>query len=62
MEQEMKTKSCILVWEILWTEEPPGLQSMGSQRVKHDWATERRKTKLEWNSILKKNVTEKSAT
>ena len=29
----------ILVWEIPWTEEPGGLQSTGSQRVGHDWAT-----------------------
>ena len=26
-------------WKISWTEEPGGLQSMGSQRVRHDWAT-----------------------
>ena len=30
------THSSILVWRILWTEEPGGLQSMGSQRVRHD--------------------------
>ena len=30
----------ILAWEIPWTEEPGGLQSMGSQGVRHDWATE----------------------
>ena len=29
----------ILAWEIPWTEEPDGLQSMGSQRVRHDLAT-----------------------
>ena len=29
----------ILAWEIPWTEEPGGLQSMESQRVKHEWAT-----------------------
>ena len=28
-----------LAWKILWTEEPGGLQSMGSLRVRHDWAT-----------------------
>ena len=28
---------CILAWKIPWTEEPGGLQSMGSQRVGHDW-------------------------
>ena len=31
--QEMATHSHILVWEIPWTEEPGGLQSVGSQRV-----------------------------
>ena len=31
--------SSILAWEIPWTEEPDGLQSMGSQRVGHDWVT-----------------------
>ena len=36
--EELKTD--ILAWKILWTEEPGGLQSMGSQRVGHDWATE----------------------
>ena len=35
--KEMATS--ILAWEILWTEEPGGLQSMGSQRVGHDWVT-----------------------
>ena len=32
----MVTHSSILAWEISWTEEPGGLQSMGSQRVGHD--------------------------
>ena len=34
------THSSDLAWEILWTEEPGGLQSMGSQRVGHGRATE----------------------
>ena len=33
----MAAHSTILVWRIPWTEEPGGLQSMGSQRVRHDW-------------------------
>ena len=33
----MATCSSILAWRIPWTEEPGGLQSMGSQRVGHDW-------------------------
>ena len=39
LEKEMETHSNILAWRIPWTEELGGLQSMGSQRVKHDWAT-----------------------
>ena len=39
LEKEMATHSCILAWEILWTEEPDMLQSMGSQRVGHSLAT-----------------------
>ena len=38
LEKEMATHSSILVWEIPWTEEPGGLQSVGSQRVGHDLA------------------------
>jgi len=33
LEEEMKTHSKILAWRIPWTEEPGGLQSIGSQRV-----------------------------
>ena len=33
LEKEMATHSCILAWETLWTEEPGGLQSMGSQEL-----------------------------
>ena len=36
LEKEVTTPSSILAWEILWTEEPGRLQSMGSQRVGHD--------------------------
>ena len=36
LEEEMATQSCILVWRIAWTEEPGGLQSAGSQRVRDD--------------------------
>ena len=38
-EKEIAAHSSILVWRIPWTEDPGGLQSMGSQRVRHDWAT-----------------------
>ena len=40
LEKEMATHSSILAWKISRTEEPGGLQSMGSQRVRHDLATE----------------------
>ena len=36
LEKEMAIHSSIPAWEIPWTEEPGGLQSMGSQRVRHD--------------------------
>ena len=36
---QMATHSSILAWRIPWLEEPGGLQSMGLQRVRHDWAT-----------------------
>ena len=39
LEKEMAIHSSILAWKIPWTEEPGRLQSMGSQRVEHDWAT-----------------------
>ena len=36
LEKGMATHSSLLGWRIPWTEEPGGLQSMGSQRVRHD--------------------------
>ena len=36
LEKEMATRSSSLAWEIPWTEEPGGIQSMGSLRVGHD--------------------------
>ena len=36
LEEEMATQFSILAWKIPWTEEPGGLQSMGSQRVEHN--------------------------
>ena len=37
-EKTVTTHSSTLAWKIPWTEDPGGLQSMGSQRVEHDWA------------------------
>ena len=39
LEKGMAAHSSILAWRISWTEESGGLQSMGSQRVRHDWVT-----------------------
>ena len=36
LEKEVATHSSILAWRIPWTEEPDRLQSMGSQRIRHD--------------------------
>ena len=36
LEKEMATHASIFAWKFPWTEEPGGLQSMGSQRVGHD--------------------------
>ena len=38
LEKEMATHSSILAWSIPWTEKPGRIQSMGLQRVRHDWA------------------------
>ena len=39
LEKEMASHSSTLAWKIPWTEEPCRLQSMGLQRIRHDWAT-----------------------
>ena len=49
LEKKMTPHSSTLAWKIPWTEEPGRLQSMGSQRVGHDWVTSlhfRKMTKL----------------
>ena len=42
----MATHSSILAWEIPWTQEPRGLQSMGLQRVRHELVTEQQTKRL----------------
>ena len=45
LKEEMATHSSILLaWKIPWTQEPGGLQPMGSKRVGHDWITKREET------------------
>ena len=60
LEMGMATHSSILAWRIPWTEEPGRLQSMGSQRVGHDWATKHTQEKIRilflkdiWKSVIK---------
>ena len=46
LEKEMATHSSILFWKISWIQEPDGLQSMGSQRVRHDSMMEQHETQM----------------
>ena len=39
LEKEMATHFSILAWRIPWTDKPGGLQSMQSQKIRNDWAT-----------------------
>ena len=52
LEKEMATHSIILVWKIPWMEEPGTLQSMGSQRVGHDWATNTSLCFCFWSQLM----------
>ena len=47
LEKEIATPSSVLAWEIPWTEEPDRLQSVGSQRVRYDLATEQQQCRSE---------------
>ena len=48
----MATHSSILAWEIPWTKEPGGLQSMGSQRVGYDLVTKQQQQHRQKNDFL----------
>ena len=60
LEKEMTTHSRILAWEMLWTKEPRGLQSMGSQQVRHSFITKHTYTQHQLENIPNnsKRVTE----
>ena len=53
LEKEMASHSSTLAWEILWTEEPGRLQSMGLHRIRYDLATKQQQiyNRL-WNGIV----------
>ena len=52
LEKGMATHSSILAWKIPWTEEPSGLQFTGSQRVRHDWATNTRTIQCTFKNVF----------
>ena len=54
--KEMAAHSSVLAWEIPWTEESGGLQSMGRQRVRHDWAANKH-SQQEFAHISRRYVT-----
>ena len=56
LEKGMVTHSNILAWRIPWTEEPGGLQSMGSQRVGHDWVTNTHTLATSHLKVLGRNI------
>ena len=60
LEKEMATHSSTLAWKIPGTEKPGGLQSVGSQRVGHDWVTEH--TQLLYNAMLVSAVQQRELT
>ena len=53
----MATHSGILAWKILWTKEPGGLQSMGSQKVEHDLAPKQQQTNRKMPSVQGRSET-----
>ena len=51
LEKEIATHYTILTWKIPWSEEPGGLQSMGSQRVRHNEDKSASSVKYRYNSL-----------
>ena len=58
LEKGMATHSSMLAWRIPWTEEPGGLQSMESQRVRHDWSPQHSTEGLEADVLVSAVVSE----
>ena len=57
LEKERATHSSILAWKIPWTEEPDGLQSMGLQRVRHNWSCTCTRSELGGSNSKKRYTT-----
>ena len=53
LEKEMATHSSVLAWEISWTEEPAGLQSMGHKRIRHNLEIKQQK---QWKKLRHREV------
>ena len=47
LEEGLATSSSILAWRVPWTEEPDRLQSMGSQRIRHDLESKQHQAKVQ---------------
>ena len=56
LKKEMATHSSTFAWKIPWTEEPGMLQSMGSPRVRHNWATSLHSLRTTQDYWLKRSV------
>ena len=52
LQKRMATHSSILAWRIPWTEDPGGLQSLGSQRIRHDWATKQKQPEESQSTVF----------
>ena len=48
LEEEMATHSSILAWRIQWTEEPVGLKSIGSQRIRYNLVSKQQQQQQFW--------------
>ena len=56
LQKEMATHSSILAWKIPWTKEPRGLQSMGTQRIIHNWATNTHSKFWKFSGVVSSNI------
>ena len=56
LEEGMTTHSSILAWEVPWTEEPGGLQSMRLQGIRHDWVTNTFTTLSSWRQSYEMDI------
>ena len=61
-EKETAPHSSVLAWELPWTEEPGRLQSMGLQRIGHDWVTKHVLARIPWGGNLESGHKAKNLT